>query len=183
VFVEQIKNPGKTFPYNAASGRIAYPIAWTDAIAASPITTGVKNLWYPVDRDSFWYNTTPLELTAEWTPLVKTGPGAKTVVTGEDYVHGVNEETPRFSPEKGREGDFPIVGTRQLGNGRVTQRDFGAGDGFEQVHRVAAERAQPGFVRQIVKPDGVSDLRFRCRPVQRPTFRHLHPRWSKGIRR
>lgn len=119
VFAEQIVNPGKTFEYKAAGGRIAYPVAWTDAIAASPVTEGVKNLWYPVDRGSFWYNTAPLDLTPDWQPLVKTGPGARSLVKSEDYVHGANVELDRFSPEKGREGDFPIAAVRALGNGRA----------------------------------------------------------------
>ncbi|MBI4028173.1 MAG: hypothetical protein HY360_24525 [Verrucomicrobia bacterium] len=120
IFIEQIKNPAKTFAYTGAGGVMGCSIAWTDAIAASPITEGVKNLWYPVERGSFYYNTAPLWLAPEWQTLVKTGPGASTVTKADgDYVHSGKSEVDSFSSFKGRSGDFSVVAVRELGKGRV----------------------------------------------------------------
>ena len=120
IFIEQVHQAEKTVTFQAADGRIPYPVAWTDAITRTPVTDGVRCLWYPVERGSFYYNTAPLELSPEWQALVKTGPGAATTTKADgEFINSNKKEVDTFTPGKGRAGDFTLAAVRQVGNGRV----------------------------------------------------------------
>ena len=126
VFAEYIRNPAKEFVFKIAPGgrQIDALIAWTDDIAKSPITEGVKNLWYPANHLSHAYGAAPLWLSPAWTPLVKTGPGAHTVTRMDDRKDGFlelygKEFAAKYSNFKGREGDFTLVAVRDFDKGRL----------------------------------------------------------------
>lgn len=124
VFVEQIKCPENTYLYPARGRNL--PMAWTDEIVKSPITEGVRTLWYPVNRGDFYYSAAPLWLSPEWTALVKTGAGAYSVTPvdkaedkGSIILAYKADEVQQYGNFKGRKGDFTIVAVRDLLKGRV----------------------------------------------------------------
>lgn len=124
VFAQFIKNPAKEFVFKTAPGGrlIELPIGWTDAIAPSPVTEGVKNLWYPLDHLTHVYGATPLQLSPDWTPLVKTGTGARTVSFFDtpNYNYHIDKEfAEKYGNFKGREGDFTLVAIRDWEQGRL----------------------------------------------------------------
>ena len=119
IFIEQIQNPAKTGKASFANGRFKMDFIWTDAIAPSPVTEGVINLWYPAGRAPFYYGAAPLDLSPEWKPLVKTGPGASTYTKADnthDYLH---PDIKLYCPPEGRSGDFTLTAIRDFGKGRA----------------------------------------------------------------
>lgn len=121
VFVEQIQNPAKAVKMAAGGAFFEQHLLWTDAIAASPVTEGVKGLLYPSERDPFYYGAAPLDLSPEWRTLVSTGPGARTYTqpdAGREYDYN-KPEVKLYCPPNGREGDFPLVAVRDYGKGRA----------------------------------------------------------------
>ncbi len=57
--------------------KVLYALA--DSLAAHPATAGVKNYWYTVGPFSYGPWTRPLSLSADWTPLIRTSEGFKSV--------------------------------------------------------------------------------------------------------
>ncbi len=88
--------------------------ARTANIAASPVTEGVKNLWFPVNcRAGAQNHTTPFTADGSWTVAVK---GEKSCVTQTVAIEGVNANKPVEGKFK---GEVPILAFRNVGKGRI----------------------------------------------------------------
>lgn len=87
-----------------------------DKILPSPISEGVKALWYSQTFSGYFLpHANPLLVDANWTPVVQTRPTAK---LGSELGLIVRPEN--FKPElEGKAGEWTLVATRKIGNGRM----------------------------------------------------------------
>ncbi len=63
------------------------PLAWTDVVEKSPVSAGVRGIWYPFAERYSASQMNPLEVSADWQVVVRTSPTARTLP-----VHGLREE-------------------------------------------------------------------------------------------
>ncbi|MHB9023896.1 MAG: hypothetical protein ACYC7E_06920 [Armatimonadota bacterium] len=101
--------------------------SWTSEIADSPVTRGVKTLWYRTGVSAHYtLLSSPMDVDGAWTPLVFTGPGSRTVswaespyerdIMGADFRKTYAE----FIQPQGRtQGRLPLVAVRLRGAGRL----------------------------------------------------------------
>ncbi len=126
-----------------AYGENAY--AWTEALAAHPVTEGLKRIYYPT-ANARWddcYTAPPLLPDANWTPLVRAMPGARVATAVDDYW--VFEPDPPTAPilaavrsvGQGRVGVLALspaythrLGYRLLANNNYGEMSFGKIDGI-----------------------------------------------------
>lgn len=54
--------------------------AFTDQVLPSPVSQGVRGIWYPIDPHYCGANTMPILIDGNWTPVVMAGKNATTVV-------------------------------------------------------------------------------------------------------
>lgn len=117
VLAECVRNPA-TNKENLGpgdQGAYSYAYSWTEQFARSPVTAGVKRLYYPtaVTRWDDAYSTNPLILKDKaWVPLVRGGKGSGSFVKTGTYVQswwrpGTVDEPP------------VILAARAFGKGRV----------------------------------------------------------------
>ena len=91
VRAECVRRPGankENLP-PGGEGSYSYAYSWTDQFAPSPVTAGLKRLYYPtaVTRWDDAYATNPLIPTEKaWVPLVRGGAGSRTFVKTGTYV-------------------------------------------------------------------------------------------------
>lgn len=100
---------------DGSQGGYSYAYSWTDNVTKSPITEGVRRLYYPT-ATTRWddaYSTNPLILKDKaWMPIVKGGPGSGSFVKTGTYVHSW------WKPGTIRKPPV-IVAVRQFGKGRM----------------------------------------------------------------
>lgn len=84
-------------------------------IAAHPATAGVRNYWYTVGPFSYGPWTRPLSLGPDWTPLIRTSEGFKSVPAVDTSTPG--QVVPPASGVK--EKTAVIYAARQFGQGRI----------------------------------------------------------------
>ncbi len=100
---------------------------WTSEIEPSPITEGVKNLWYRTGLTAYGMMlSAPFELDAQWTPLVRTGPQSRAVSWPEapemkDFLSkDLKASLGDFLPAQGKgEGRLPLLAVRPFDQGRL----------------------------------------------------------------
>jgi hypothetical protein len=93
--------------------RVLYALA--GSITPHPATSGVRNYWYAVGPFSYGPWTRPLALNSEWTALVRTSAGFKSVPAEDKSWPG--PATPTASAVK--EKTAVIYAVRQYGQGRI----------------------------------------------------------------
>ncbi len=93
--------------------QVLYALA--DSIVAHPATAGVKNYWYAVGPFSYGPWTRPLGLGPDWTPLIRTSEGFRSVPFEDKSWDG--PPTPAESGVK--EKTAVIYAARQYGQGRI----------------------------------------------------------------
>lgn len=76
--VMYIKDPAQTQPM----AHMSYPVllAWTDQVFPSPVSEGVKQIWYPIDRHYSGANTMPILVDDKWRVVVRASKSAATEV-------------------------------------------------------------------------------------------------------
>lgn len=74
--LQHIKDPSTEHLTNMS----AVTCARTDQILPSPVSDGVRQIWYPIDQHYCGAHTMPLLVDGNWTPVVKAGKNAYTVV-------------------------------------------------------------------------------------------------------
>lgn len=88
--------------------------AYTTNIAASPVTTGVNALWYPVPRRIGAQNHAHALVTDKtWTVAVRGGQSSSTQVVPLDWSYETKGAAGRFAR------DVPLAAFRQVGAGRI----------------------------------------------------------------
>jgi hypothetical protein len=100
---------------------------WTSEIEPSPITAGVKTIWYRTGASAnFEPLSAPFELDAQWTPLVRTGPDSHTVSWSESayeptfMTKDLQTVFGEFYTAPGRkQGRLPLLAVRPVGAGRL----------------------------------------------------------------
>ncbi|MBU4286343.1 MAG: hypothetical protein KKD76_05485, partial [Verrucomicrobia bacterium] len=100
---------------------------WTSEVADSPITRGVKTLWYRSGASAYYMIlSSPLELDKNWTSLVFTGPGSRTVSWAESPYERdrMSSEFRKaydgfIQPQGKAQGRLPLLAVRQRGAGRL----------------------------------------------------------------
>lgn len=100
---------------------------WTSEIEPSPITQGVKTIWYRTGQSAnFEPLSAPFVLDDKWTPLVRTGPQSSTVSWSESpYEQSYMSKDMQtafgeFYTAPGRkEGRLPLLAVRSVGAGRL----------------------------------------------------------------
>ena len=106
---------------------------WTSEFADSPVTHGVKTLWHRTLLSQHGGSglgllmSAPMELDANWTPLVFTGPGSRTVSWAESPNERDRLLTPParkafegfIEPTVRSQGRMPLLATRNCGAGRL----------------------------------------------------------------
>ncbi|MCG2660789.1 MAG: hypothetical protein L6437_11160 [Kiritimatiellae bacterium] len=110
---------------------------WTSEMADSPITKGVKNLWYPTGIScSSYLLSAPIEIDKNWKPIVFTGPDSyavswKEIPEKKSPIRFINlEDYGEFIIAKGKkQGRQPLLAVRDYGKGKlavfaVFPRDF-----------------------------------------------------------
>jgi hypothetical protein len=87
-----------------------------DTILPSPISKGVKAIWYGQTFSGYFLPAAnPLLVDANWTSVVQTRPTAKVV-----YGKGAEVREENVKPElDGQPGPWTLVATRKIGNGRM----------------------------------------------------------------
>jgi hypothetical protein len=127
-------------------GSYRIPVAYTERIAPSPITRGVRGIWYPVSQAFEAAMTSPLILDGAWRVLVRASATARTEAInpagGTHVAPGLIKRTePELSPA--------LFATRTIGEGRVAL--FAAWPQFSFVSgtkwlydRVVLERGMKG---------------------------------------
>jgi len=111
---------------------------WTTQVADSPVTRGVKTLWYRTGASAyFMLLSSPMDLDARWTPLVMTGPNSHTVSWTESAYERdrltpeLREAYKGFIPAKGRkQGRLPLLAVRSHGRGRLAAFSMNPQDFF-----------------------------------------------------
>jgi hypothetical protein len=97
---------------------VAY--AFTDQIPASPVNEGVKQLWYPVANDyQAEISSLPLDLSSDWIPVVKSGPGAKAELV-DMKKFGLDD----LALHQELSGALPLFAVRSFEKGRVAACSF-----------------------------------------------------------
>jgi hypothetical protein len=112
-------------------------LAYTENVANSPLTDGVKRIWYPTSRVFAAAMTQPLELSADWDVLVRTAPSV--VALPIDAPVGTKSDARAV----------PIFAIRAWGAGRVALNpewmQFSLGAGTKWLYdRVVLERGLTG---------------------------------------
>jgi len=127
--MQHLSDPGTSRP----GGFRTRPYAFTDQVAKSPVSKGVRQIWYPVHNNyQSEISTLALELSGDWTAVVKTGKGSQASPVdmkkfGLDHL-ALHEE---------RKGPLPIFAIRSYGKGRL------AACGIEPVYHLYAGNALP----------------------------------------
>ena len=104
---------------------------WTSEVADSPITRGVKTLWYRTVLAQYGGSgysasgyallmSAPMELDGKWTPLIFTGPGSRTISWAESPDPNTRKAYEGFiEPPVKSQGCLPLLATRNCGAGRL----------------------------------------------------------------
>jgi hypothetical protein len=93
---------------------------YTDNVTASPVTTGVKGLWFPIS--DVWYNWEslgqPIEVSGDWTVVVR---GSNTSWSEPDKPRYALETTKQFEffARPGKTPTPPLFAIRAVGEGRM----------------------------------------------------------------
>ncbi|HEY3416480.1 MAG TPA: hypothetical protein VGM23_06325, partial [Armatimonadota bacterium] len=114
------------------------PFALTDAITPSPVTAGVKSLWYPVpaSRIGAQNHTSPFSVDNNWTVLVR---GAKSSFTKKGQLQMDATEPGSYAQS------VPLVAMRTVGKGRIvfigiTQEYLTGAHAMSTLEGIVAER-------------------------------------------
>ena len=112
-WVEAITDPARQVLASPPSiRRYNTMMAWTDDLAKHPITAGAKNLWYPTGwggHEAFWSG--PVDCGHQWTPIVRTGPEAKSAGTDTVWADMWRKTPPA--------GPYSLLSVRGVNNGRL----------------------------------------------------------------
>jgi hypothetical protein len=122
-------------------------LAFTDRVTPSPVTRGVKGIWYPTGKAFFSGFSGPIVVDDHWQVLVRAAASARTqAVDMADSPRIPSGLLVRAASERGP----ALVAVRELGNGRVglinqwQQFSFGAGTRWvydrQVLERGASER-------------------------------------------
>ena len=74
--LETISDPTTSAPMSRMP---TIQLAYTNQVAASPVSTGVRGIWYPVQRGYNAAHTMPLAVDSSWQVVVRAMPSARTV--------------------------------------------------------------------------------------------------------
>jgi len=109
LFDEMPSDPGTSV--RATAWKLDF--AFTDAVSPSPVTAGVKSLWYPVpdSRVGAQNHTTTFVADENWQVIVK---GSKTSITRKGALQQAHPTAPGTYRR-----DVPLVAIRQVGRGRI----------------------------------------------------------------
>ncbi len=129
--VERIEetDPGKRDRLRHASQ--ATPLAWTDQVPPSPVSAGVRQIWYPYAHAYNAQMTGPIVVDDRWQVIVRTSPSSRT--TAIDLAQSTMRvlENPYVRSQSEREP--AIAAIRHYGAGRIALinqwRQFSIGSG------------------------------------------------------
>ena len=93
------------------------PLAYTDHVAASPVSAGVRGIWYPVQLHYNGADTLPLAVDNQWQVVVRAMPSARTVPVDLSKSSRPGPPDPLVRP-KGVSAP-PLFAIREVGEGRV----------------------------------------------------------------
>ncbi len=112
-WVEAVNDPQREVLASPPSlRRYSTKFAWTNDLTRHPITQGVKNLWYPTGwggHSAFWSG--PVDCGHQWTPVVRTGPQAKS--------SGSSDVWPDLWRPNPPPGPYSLLSVRAVNNGRL----------------------------------------------------------------
>jgi hypothetical protein len=114
--VEHIKenDPGNV----SMMSHMDYPLAFTDHVLESPVSKGVKQIWYPYIHTYNSQSTAPLWLDASWQPVVRASKTSATEPVDLTKSGLVLPRHPFHRPEKSIP-EPPIFAVRSYAKGRI----------------------------------------------------------------
>ncbi len=112
----QIQDPANAKDFPRPEFVYGQKIAPADTIIPSPITEGVKAIWYGQSQGGHGMPSSfPLIVDANWTPVVVTRP---TATASAQAGFAIQDENIR-NDINGKAGAWPLVAIRQIGHGRM----------------------------------------------------------------
>jgi len=93
------------------------PLAYTNAVATSPVSTGVRGIWYPTDAYYNGAKTAPIYVDGNWQIVVQAMPSARTVPVNLAAAANPGPPNPLIRP--GGVTAPPLFAIRQYGAGRI----------------------------------------------------------------
>lgn len=126
--LETIVDPGNT-TYMTHMPKV--PLAYTDDVAASPVSAGVRGIWYPIQPHYNGGDSIPLAVDSRWQVVVRGAASARTVPVDLKQSSRPGPPDPLVRP--GGVAAPPLFAIRELGEGRVALTSqwpvysFGAG--------------------------------------------------------
>src|SRR5262245_20986962 len=93
------------------------PLTYTNAVAASPVSTGVRGIWYPTLTHYNSAHTAPLYVDGHWQIVVRAMPSARTVPVDLSKASYPGPPNPLVRP--GGVSAPPLFATRQYAAGRI----------------------------------------------------------------
>jgi len=112
--LETISDPTNTAPMSRMP---TVPLAYTNQIAASPVSTGVQGIWYPVQLHYNATHTMPLSVDSNWQVVVSAMPSARTVPVDLSKSAYPGPPNPLIRPQGVTAP--PLFAIRQYGAGRL----------------------------------------------------------------
>jgi hypothetical protein len=93
------------------------PLAHTTSIAPSPVSSGVRGIWYPIQPHYNGADTLPLAVDERWQVVVRAMPSARTVPV--DLTKSSRPGPPNPLVRPGGVAAPPLFAIREIGAGRV----------------------------------------------------------------
>ena len=93
------------------------PLAYTNQIASSPVSAGVRGIWYPIQPHYNAADTLPLALDDSWQVVVRAMPSARTVPV--DLSKSAYPGPPHPLVRADGVSAPPLLGIRPYGSGRI----------------------------------------------------------------
>jgi hypothetical protein len=112
--LETISDPTNTAPMSRMH---TVELAYTNQIAASPVSTGVQGIWYPVELHYNATHTMPLWVDSNWQIVVRAMPSARTVPVDLSTSQYPGPPNPLIRPQGVTAP--PLFAIRQYGAGRL----------------------------------------------------------------
>jgi len=93
------------------------PLVYTDQVLPSPVSTGVRGIWYPSHPHYNGAHTLPLATDGNWQVVVRAMPGARTVPV--DRASAAYPTPPNALVRPGGVNAPPLFAIREAGSGRL----------------------------------------------------------------
>ncbi|HKP62001.1 MAG TPA: hypothetical protein VJV78_34955 [Polyangiales bacterium] len=130
----------------ARMSRADIALAYTDRVLESPVTTGIRGVWYPCALSGLGASSTPIEVDQSWKVVVR---ASATAVTRPIDLHQTAVAAPNIVVRSEVEREPALVAIRELGSGRLAvvsqwqYFSFGAGTRWT-YNREVLERGARG---------------------------------------